>query len=151
MSDRIAIESKQQPVRAYRSAEFFVYATNPVVVALTDAAPVANVAVQIQSDADFELLEIGYAADIAGAEQTDSSRVIALATLQIQQSGSGVDIMPSPVPLSVVGGDGRLPFILPETKIWPANSGMAITLTRYAAAGTEYNIRLTFIGRKLFF
>lgn len=151
MSQQVQIESKVQPVRGYRTTEFFVYSTNPVVVTLSDASPVIQAQVSIQSDADFELLELAQATDIAGALQTDSSRVIPLATIQFQMSGSGNDIMPNPVPLSAIAGDGRLPFIMPETKIWPANSSMLITLTRYAVAGTTYNIRLALIGRKLFF
>lgn len=137
--------------KPYRSASFFVYSPNPLVAALTDVAPMAVLQVPIQSDADFELLEITQVTDIAGAPQTASSRIIPLATIQIQQSGSGIDIMPSPVPLGSLSGDGSLPFILPESKLWAANSSMLVTLTRYAVAGTNYNIRLSFVGRKLFF
>jgi hypothetical protein len=139
------------PAKKYRSASFFVYSPNPLVATLTDAAPTAQLQVPIQTDADFELLEIVQVTDIAGAVQTASSRVIPLATIQIQQSGSGIDIMPSAVPLGALSGDGSLPFILPESKIWPANASMLVTLTRYAVAGTSYNIRLAFVGRKLFF
>lgn len=140
----------QTPARTYRSASFFVYTPNPLVATLTAAAPVVQLQVPIQSDSDFELLEIVQFADIAGAAQTASTRVLPLVTLQIQQSGSGIDIMPNPVPLGSLSGDGSLPFILPESKIWAANSSMNITLTRYAAA-TDYNIRLSFVGRKLFY
>jgi hypothetical protein len=151
MSASPQIETKYPPGRIYRSAEFFVYSPNPVVVTLDNTNPVAQLAVQLQTDSDFELLAITQATDIAGAVQTDSSRVIPLATMTIVQSGTGNDIMPQPVPLSVISGDGRLPFLLPESKIWQGGSTMAITLTRYAVAGTSYNIRLAFIGRKLFY
>jgi len=151
MANQVEIASKLTPARRYRSTEFFVYSPNPVVLTLNDAAPTGQLTVQIQSDSDFELLEIMQATDIAGALQTDSSRIIPLATITIQQSGSGVDIMPQPVPLSAIAGDGRLPFILPESKIWPGNASMSVTLTRYAVAGTTYNIRLAFAGRKLFY
>ena len=151
MANQVEIASKLTPARRYRSTEFFVYSPNPVVLTLSDAAPTGQLTVQIQSDSDFELLEIMQATDIAGALQTDSSRIIPLATITIQQSGSGVDIMPQPVPLSAIAGDGRLPFILPESKIWPGNASMSVTLTRYAVAGTTYNIRLAFAGRKLFY
>lgn len=151
MSNQVEIASKLAPQRRYKSTEFFVYSPNPIVLTLNDAAPVGNLQVQIQSDSDFELLEILQATDIGGALQTDSTRIVPLVTMTIQQSGTGVDIMPQPVPLSAISGDGRLPFILPESKIWPGNSSMAITLTRYAVAGTTYNVRLAFAGRKLFY
>lgn len=148
--ERVLIETKEQPVRTYKSSGFFVYTTNPVVLVCSAAAPVAQGQVPIQTDSDFELMEITYAADIAAAAQTDSTRVIPLVTLQIVQSGTGIDIMGNPIALSGLAGDGRLPFILPESKIWPASSSMLVTLTRFAAA-VDYNIRLAFIGRKLFF
>lgn len=151
MGERIEIATKEGPVKRYSGTGFFVYTPNPLIATLADATPTVQLQVPIQTDSDFELMEILQATDIAGALQTDSTRIVPLATLTIIQSGSGVDIMPNPVPLSVISGDGRLPFILPESKIWPANSSMTITLTRYAVAGTTYNIRLSFAGRKLFF
>lgn len=151
MSGQVQIQSKQAPVKMYRSTEFFVYTPNPLVATLSDAAPVANLTAPIHSDSDFELLELVQVTDIAGALQTAADRILPLATIQIQQSGSGIDIMPNPVPMAAIFGDGSLPFILPESKIWPANSSMSLTLTRYAVAGTTYNIRLSFVGRKLFF
>jgi hypothetical protein len=147
---QVQIEA-QTPAKKYRSASFFVYTPNPLIAALTDAAPVAQLQVPIQTDSDFEILEIVQFTDIAGALQTDATRILPLVTLQITQSGSGIDIMPNPVPLAALSGDGSLPFILPESKIWPGNSSMTITLTRYAVAGTNYNVRLAFVGRKLFY
>lgn len=151
MSGAVQILAKEQPQKVYRAAEFFVYSPSPLVAALTDAAPTAQLSVQMQTDADFELLEILQVTDIAGALQTASTRVLPLATIQIQQSGTGVDIMPQPVPLAALSGDGSLPFILPESRIWGASSQMLVSLVRYAVAGTNYNIRLAFAGRKLFF
>lgn len=152
MSAAVQIENKLTPPgRVYRSAEFFVYTPNPVVITLNDAQPIGQLAVQLQTDSDFELLAITQATDIGGALQTDSTRIIPLATMTIVQSGTGNDIMPQPVPLSAISGDGRLPFLLPESKIWQGGSTMSITLARYAVAGTTYNIRLAFLGRKLFY
>lgn len=148
MTNNVMVEAA---VRKYRMTEFFVYVPQPTVITISDAAPTGQLSVPIQTDSDFELLEIAEATDIAGAPQTQSTRIIPLVTIAITQSGSGVDIFPQPVPLSSVAGDGRLPFILPESKIWQANSSMSITLARYAEVGTTYNIRLSFIGRKLFF
>lgn len=138
--------------KVYRAASFFVYTPNPLNAELTDAVPTIQLQIPIQSDSDFELQEIVQATDNgAGAVQTASTRIVPLVTITIQQSGSGIDIMPNPVPLSALSGDGSLPFILPESKIWTANSSMLVTLTRYAVAGTNYDIRLAFVGRKLFF
>ena len=137
--------------KQYIGREFFAYTPNPVVAEISDATPSVQLTIPIQTDSDFELFEIMQATDIAGAVQTESTRVIPLVTMTISQSGSGIDIFPNPVPLGSIAGTGGLPFILPESKIWPANASMLITLQRYAVSGTSYNIRLTFAGRKLFF
>lgn len=148
---RIEVTEEQAPVRRYRMAKFFVYVPTPVVVQLSDSQPTADATINLQTDSDFELLAITYAADIGGAVQTYNSRVIPLVTMTLQVSGTGNDIMPQPVPLSSIGGNGELPFLLPESTIWHGSSQISITLSRYAQAGTTYNIRLAFHGRKLFF
>lgn len=130
----------------YRGKQLFFYVPTPAVAVLADATPTVGQQVLIQSDSDFELLEITHTTDDgAGAIVEDP-----LITLLLQQSGSGIDFMAQPLPLPAITGDGQLPFILPCTRIWPANSQMAVTLNRYAPAGTDYNTRLVFIGQKLF-
>lgn len=136
--------------RRYTSVQPYIYTPNPVVLQLTDAQLTVTGQIQLQNDADFELLSIQQMTDIAGALQTDSTRILPLATIELEQSGTGNDIMPQPVPLPSIAGDGRLPYLLPETWIWPGGGTISVTLARYAVAGTNYNIRLSFHGRKLY-
>ena len=136
------------PVRKYRSSQAYFYPTDPAVVVCAAATPAPQATLRIDTEADFELLYLGAAADVALAGQTDSTRVIPLVTLQIQQSGGNL-FMPNPIPLSLISGDGRLPFIMPEPILLPANSNLTLQFNRYGAV--DYNLRLAFIGRKLYF
>lgn len=135
--------------RVYASSEAYFYPTDPTVVIASAAAPAPVAQVKFDTDSDFEVQAIGCAADIAAAAQVDSTRVIPLVTVLFRMSG-GNDWMPNPIPLALLTGDGRLPFILPESIIVPANSTLTVQFTRYAAA-TDYNLRLALLGRKLYF
>lgn len=130
----------------YRGSQFFVYTPQPLVAELSDATPSVTLQVPIQSDADFELMELTHVTDDDAGAVVESP----LATFQIQQSGSGIDFLVQPVPIGAMIGTAQLPFLLPRTRIWSANSQMLLTLTRYAPNGISYNIRLAFIGQKLF-
>lgn len=136
-------------VRQYVSSQFYAYPVNPQPLVCSTAAPTPAGNINFDTASDFEAQYILVAADIAAAAQTDSTRVIPLATIMITNSG-GNNWFESPVPLSLLMGDGRLPFILPEPLIVPSNSNVSFTLARYAAA-VDYNIRIVLGGRKLFF
>jgi len=105
--------------------------------------------IQIQADSDFKLVKTTYMADIATAAQTDSSRVIPLCTITITDTGSGRQLTSAAVPIPNIFGTGLIPFILPVPRIFKARSNIAITVANYSAA-TTYNLRLSFIGTKLF-
>ncbi len=126
--------------------DFFVYDLDFLALAF---GTTATQNVTIQADSDFVLQKMGAAADVAGAAQDDSTRVIPLATLIITDSGSGRQVMDKAIAMTTIFGDGRLPFILPQPKMFLARSNIAVTLTNYSAA-TTYNIRLSFIGMKIF-
>lgn len=127
-------------------ADFFVYQID--VAALAAGANTSGSFV-VDADSDFKLTKVAYMADLAGAAQTDSGRVVPLVTVLIKDQGSGRDLMSKPVPLPAVFGDGRLPFILPAPRIIRRKATVIATLANYSAA-TAYGLRLSFIGVKLF-
>ena len=126
--------------------DHFTYTANFLAIA---AAGVVSVNVPIQADADFMIQAQAQFSDIAAAIQTDSSRVIPVATVLITDSGSGRQFMDSDVPVASIFGTGALPFVLPQPKIVSARSNLTVKVTNLTA-GTTYNIRLAFIGVKLF-
>ncbi|MGD9590844.1 MAG: hypothetical protein AB7Q37_18740 [Pyrinomonadaceae bacterium] len=126
--------------------EFFIYQQDFAGLA-AGATMVGNI--QIQADSDFLLRKLTYFADIAGAAQTDSGRVIPLVSLQITDTGSGRFLMERSVPITDLFGTGELPFIIPTPKLFTARAVVSLQVSNFSAA-TDYNLRLSFIGEKLY-
>lgn len=113
------------------------------------AGATAQTNIPIQADAAFELSKLAQITDLNGAAITESARIVPLVTIQITDTSSGLIMFSDPVPLGALFGYGGLPFILPEKRIFAANSNISVTLVNYSAA-TAYDLRLSFIGTKLF-
>lgn len=126
--------------------DFFVYAVSFASLASGGSA---NGAIQIQADSDFELQKLSFFADEALAAQEQATRVLPLVTLQMTDTGTGRQIFSTDVPIPAIMGDGQIPFILPTTKMFSANSSVSIAVSNYSAA-TTYNLRLLLIGSKVF-
>ena len=126
--------------------DFFIYGANFLALA---PATTATQSISIQADSDFVVQKLTYHADIAGAAQTDSSQIIPNATVIITDTGSGRQLMNQAINLTDFFGTGQSPFILPQPKIFRANTLISITVVSYEAAET-LNLRLSFIGVKSF-
>lgn len=139
---------KPVPVPKYRLREFVAYQFSTVTGLA--AAGTATLSQQIMQGADFELMKLSFSADIAAAAQTDSTRVIPLITVLVQDWGSQRALTGNniPVPVPALFGTGENPFILPESRIFTANSQILLQLANYSAA-TTYNLQLTLHGRHL--
>lgn len=132
------IEYSYADPSAYTHDQVTVNAGNP-----------GQASIQIDKGSDFEVFSLAYFADIAGAAQTDSSRVIPLMRVQFNDSGSQKNWFLKPVPVSSYAGDGRLPFILLQRRIILGNSTVDLSFTNDAAA-TNYRIQIVLHGRKLY-
>lgn len=126
--------------------DYFIYQLDFTALA---GGTTGNGSIQIQADSDFKWIKSTHESNIANAIQTDSSRVIPLVTVNITDTGSGRQLMSAPVPIENIYGTGPLPFLLPVPRIFRARSTIAVTVSNFTAA-TTYNIRLSFIGTKLF-
>lgn len=113
------------------------------------AAATASSQFTVQADSNFLWQEAAYFADIAAAVETDSSRVVPLITMTIQDSGSGRQLMNAAVPIPSIMGYGSLPFLLPTPRFFRAQTTVSVNVTNFSAA-TTYNLRLSFIGTKFF-
>lgn len=136
------------PQPKYKFKEFVCYQFSTATG--LGAAGTVTLQQQIQAAADFELLKLTYSADIAAAAQTDSTRVIPLVTVLMQDWGSQRSLTGNnlPVPVSSMFGTGSEPFILPESRIFTSNSQIMLQLVNYSAAST-YNLQFTLHGRHL--
>ena len=103
----------------------------------------------VEADSDFMLHKLAYFADIGGAAQTDNTAVIPLATALITDTGSGRQLSAGAIPIKSYFGSGRLPFILPAPKLFLARSVVQVQVENFSAS-TTYNIKLAFIGYKIF-
>jgi len=109
----------------------------------------ANGSVQIQADSAFKWTKACYYADIDAAAFQVDTQPVPNVSITIQDSGSGRSLFNLAVPVPSIFGFGTLPFILPIPRIFLARSSMAVTVQNFDAAAT-YNLRLSFIGTKLF-
>lgn len=134
-----------RPQPAY--IEFFTYATTRFSIAPA-ATPSQNIT--IQNDADFLVDKITYAADNAGAAQTDSTRIVPNISVQLITSGSGKAWSNTPVMLPGMIGYASLPFILTKPYLLYANTTLTINFQSFEAANT-YNLQLLLHGRKLYY
>lgn len=134
------------PAAPAQRRDFFVYDIDFSSIAPSGQA---TGSIQIQNDSDFELQKLTHFSDIALAAETEDSRVLPLVTLQITDSGTGRQMFNTPVPIPALMGDGRIPFILPTTKLFSKNASVSFVLSNYSS-GTTYNVRLQLIGAKIF-
>lgn len=129
--------------------EPFIYEARTI--AGTPIAPgvTQNALIQIQADADFKILATTYQADIAAATQTAATRVVPNVTVLLTDTGNGRQLMSNATAIPSLFGTGELPFIWPVPKVMAARSTLQVQFTSFDAAAS-YNIRLSFIGIKLY-
>lgn len=130
----------------YRAKDYFIYEVDFASIA-ANASSTGQI--NVEADSDFVWQKACYFADVAGAQQQQSTREIPLCSVLITDSGSGRQLMNSAVPLTAMFGTGDLPFILPQPKIFVARSTISVQVANFSAA-TTYRIRLSFIGTKQF-
>lgn len=107
------------------------YAYNTIHSAIA-AAGTDSKTISVAADSDFYLVKMCMFADIAGAVQTDATRVIPLCTLQLTETSSGNQMFDSAIALNNIFGYGAVPFILPEAKLFQARSTLAVECSPHA-------------------
>lgn len=126
--------------------DFYVYEAEALAIL---PAGSANDIINIEADSDFILQKFAFQADIAAAAYTDATRPWPNISVQLIDSGSGRQLMQNPIPVTSFMGTGELPFILPNPRKFLRNSTIQVAFTNFDAAVT-YNIRLAFIGYKIY-
>lgn len=128
--------------------DFYIYEAESLALA---PAGNSNDIINIEADSDFMLQKFAWQADIAAAAYTDSTRPWPNVNVQLIDSGSGRQLMNNPIPITSFMGTGELPFILPNPRKFLRNSTIQIAFTSFeAGGGVTYNIRLAFIGYKIY-
>ncbi len=123
--------SDQELTNLFGVRDFFTYEID--FAGITAAGGVAQNTFNVQSDSNF-LWQYGcFFADIAGATQTDSSRVVPDITVLIQDTASGRQLMSAPVPVPAIFGYGSLPFLLPTPRFFRAQTQVVVSVTNNSA------------------
>ena len=125
----------------YFARDFFTYELDFTAAIAISASAVGQL--NIQADSDFLLSKMTFL-----LQGTSFG-----ASILIQDTGSGRNLMNSAVPIANIMGTGSLPFILPRQRGFRANSVINITVTNLdATAGhTITYLGLSFIGEKGFY
>lgn len=118
-----------------------------VAVAALAAAGNASPLKVLDPSSDFILHKLTYMADVAGAAQTESARIIPLVTLLITDSSNQRPLMEEPIPIPALFGPGQLPFILSQPKRFRAGTSLTFLFNNYSAA-TTYRLYLVLSGVK---
>lgn len=126
---------------------WFTYQT-PNIASIAAAASTTNT-ILFDNDSVFEWTKITAVADLAGAAQTNSTIVIPLVTVQIQDTGQGAYYSNAPVPLLSYAGSWGLPYVLPAPQFIAPNATLQFTWNNYSAGTTYLNLRLQLHGFKI--
>lgn len=117
-------------------SDVMYYATNAQ--ALSSGNPSVNTLIQIDSGVDFYWVASTYQTDIAGAAQTESSVVIPLVNVIINDTGSRKNLQNIAFPISSIAGPGERPYRLIRPRLFRASSTINFTWTSIVAGGTTY-------------
>jgi hypothetical protein len=129
-------------------SDYYWYIANPTNAGVSPLAPAAtgNASIQIDAGTDFYWIATTIQADIAGGALLESTDIIPLVTLLINDTGTSRNLMNAPVPLGSVCGDGKRPYRLVRPRLFRANSIINLTFTNYSAGTTYANLYLTLHG-----
>jgi hypothetical protein len=125
--------------------DYYVYGINALNFA-AGATFIGNI--QIDASSDFELTKMTVTANLTGADTLLTSDQFYVTMLMVD-SGSGRNLFSIPIALRGLMGDGRLPYILPVPRRFPARTNIALTFANYSQALT-YDLRVAFHGAKIF-
>jgi len=132
----------------YNYAEWSAYTHDPL-AALANGVTL-DATITIDKKSDFEIFSLAYMTDIAGAPQTEATRVLPLVRVQFNDSGSQQNWFLKPIPLAAIAGAGELPGLMLQRRIIFGNSSMTVTYTNFSAGTTYANMQLVLVGRKLY-
>lgn len=149
-----ALEDVENNQFLQRRRDLYIYEAQALTLA---ASATTTDSIQIEADSSFILQKLTYHAPAPAATMLAASalglvegqKIIPNVAIVITDTGSGRQLMPSPIPIPSLFGDGKLPFILPNPRLFMRNSTISIQFTNLDATNA-YSVRLAFIGYKVY-
>lgn len=127
----------------------FAY-TTPVIASLPSGSS-QSVVITFDQDSDFDWHSAVYFVDLASAAITDGARPIPLITINMVDTGSGRQLINSPIPIDAIGGyKSSEPFKLPINRNFQPNATLRFTFSNYSASTTYTNLYYVLHGTKTF-
>lgn len=129
-------------------SDYYWYVANPTNAAVSPLAPAGtgNTSIQIDAGTDFYWIATTIQADVAGGALEESTDIIPLVTLLINDTGTSRNLMNAPVPIGSLAGDGKRPYRIVRPRLFRANSIINLTFFNYSAGTTYANLYLTLHG-----
>jgi hypothetical protein len=124
-------------------SDYYWYGTN--VQGLIPAAT-ANSQIQVDAGTDFYWIATTIQSDIAEGPLEESTDIIPLVTVLINDTGTSRNLMNTAIPLGSLCGDGKRPYRLVRPRLFRANSIIGFTFVNYSAGTTYGNLYLTLHG-----
>lgn len=127
-------------------ADYYMY---PINFGSIVAGATTNATVQVMADSQFEWMRATVQGNIHGGSEPFSDSTLVPITIFITDTGSGRQIMQQALPVNLIAGSGRLPFMNPEDRIFQPSATIQVTAVSYGASQYD-NIWFCFQGRKIF-
>lgn len=109
------------------------------VTGLVSTAPNGSSTIQVDAGYDFYWYAMTHLADSSGAVLTESTRIIPLVTVLINDSSASRNLQNIATPLDTLSGTGQLPYRMIRPRLFPANTVISFTWVAYVASGTTYS------------
>lgn len=116
---------------------------------LVAGATAAQQTFQVDSSSPFMLVAQCFEADLAGVAQLSGTQIFPNASVQIQDQSSNRNWQNVAVPITSAFGIGQRPFFLPQPRLIPANTTIAVSVTSFEVAATP-TVRLSWIGYRYY-
>lgn len=132
-----------------QTEDFFSYVF-PRFTALAPGATQVQT-VTIQADSDFVVEDLTFTADIAGATQTDGTRLLPNATVLLTDTGSGRQLSSLGIPIQALFGTGQEPYTLHILALPNSFIQFRVQYLDVTGAGTANNIYVEIYGQLLLY
>lgn len=133
----------------YVTKNSFTYMTS-IAASLAPAGSTTST-FNIDGDSDFFWTKLNVHATTGNDATTFDAEVLPEVNIIITNTTSGRQYMNQATPVSSIGGNGRLPFLLPMVTYFPAKATIQISYLNASDNATYTTLYLSFIGIKAFF
>lgn len=104
----------------------------------------------VPQDSRFEWMRSTWYGNLHGGTPPFSDSIQLNVNIFVTDTGSGRQLMNAPIPIPMLSGLGKLPFINPTSRIFNATSTIQISGANFDATSQFDNIYFLMLGRKIY-